>query len=64
MIITLFAPELLLFMAISERISAGTLVKEVLKSHPHLAEPGMLDRYIPGRAKSTNVSAQCPYVIQ
>jgi len=64
MIIALLAPELLLFLAINERVSAGILLKKVLKFHPHLAKPGMLDRYIPGRAKSTNVSTQCPYVVQ
>jgi len=64
MIVALLAPELLLFMAINERVSARTLLKKVLRVHPHLAEPGIRDRYIPGRAKSTDVSAQCPYVIQ
>ena len=63
MILALLAPELLLFLAINERISAGILLKKVLGFHPHLAEPGMFDRYIPGRAESTNVSAQCPCVI-
>jgi len=64
MIIALLAPEFLLFLAINERFSADTLVGKVLEFHSHLAKPRMIDRVIPGRAKSINVSAQCPYVIQ
>ena len=60
MILALLAPELLLFLAINERVSAGTLLKKVLGVHPHLAKPGMFDRKVHGRAESTNASAQCP----
>src|SRR5258706_10964314 len=66
MFIALLAPELLLFLAINERISAGILLKKVLKFHPRLAKPGMLARmcsYIRGRAGSTKVSAHFHYVI-
>jgi hypothetical protein len=62
MVIALLAPELLLYLALNERIRAGALVKKVLKFHPQLAKPGMLTRtynYIRGRAKSKDVSAQC-----
>ena len=42
MFIALLAPEDLLFRAINERVIAGTLLKQVLELHPHLAKPGML----------------------
>ena len=64
MFLALLAPELLLFLAINERISAGTLLRKVLKFHPRLAEPGMLAGNIDTHTQSTNVSAQRPYVIQ
>ena len=68
MIITLLAPEVLLCLAITERVQAGALVKKVLKFHPHLAKPGMFTRmynWIRGRAESKDVSAQFQaYVIQ
>ena len=44
MIFALFAPEILLYFAINERITAGVFQKKVLESHPHLAKPGMLAR--------------------
>ena len=53
MFIALFAPEVLLYLAISERIAAGVLLGKVLKFHPHLAKPGMFTRmynWIRGRA--------------
>jgi hypothetical protein len=63
MVIALLAPEFLLYLAINERIRAGTLLKKALEFHPHLAKPpGMLarmDNYIRGRAKSKDVSVQC-----
>jgi hypothetical protein len=61
MIISLLAPEVLLYLAINERIRAGVLLKKVLRYHPHLAKPGMLTRvlnYIRGRTMSKEVSAQ------
>ena len=63
MVIALYAPELLLYLAINERISADAMVKKVLAAHPHLAEPGLLDRYIYGPVEWILVSAQCPSVI-
>ena len=62
MFIALLAPEFLLFLAINERISANTLLKKVLKFHPHLDKPGMLAgvyNWIRGRVKSKGVSVQC-----
>ena len=62
MFIALFAPELLFFLAINERINAGILLRRVLGFHPNLAKPGMLaDMYnwIRGRAKSKDVSTPC-----
>ena len=68
MILALLAPEVLLFLAINERITAGVLLKKVLKFHPHLAKPGMFTRtynWICGRAEAKGVSAQFQsYVIQ
>src|SRR5258706_6814159 len=67
MVFALLAPEVLLYLAVNERISAGILLKQALKLHPHLAKPGMLARiynYFCGGAKSKDVSAQCQiYVI-
>jgi hypothetical protein len=57
MFFALLAPELLLYSAINERISAGKLLKKVLELHPHLEKPGMLTcmyNWIRGRV---NVSA-------
>ena len=39
MVIALYAPELLLFLAIDERIRARIMVKEVLAVHRYLAKP-------------------------
>ena len=68
MFIALLAPELLLYLAINERITAGVLLEKVLNSHPHLAKPGMLARlysWIRGRTEPKDVSAQYQsYVIQ
>ena len=44
MVIALYAPELLLFLAINERIRACTMVNEVLAVHPHLTGLGLLKR--------------------
>jgi hypothetical protein len=52
MILALLAPELLLFLAINERISAGILLKKALKFHPHLAKRGMLASNTHERAES------------
>ena len=63
MVIALYAPEILLFLAINEWISAKTLLKRVLVLHSDLAEPGMFDpmcHFI----RRKFVSAQCPYVIE
>jgi len=62
MFIALLAPELLLYLAISERINAGILLREVQKFHPHLVKPGMLvgvRNWIRERVKSKEVSAKC-----
>ena len=68
MIFALLAPEILLYLAVHERIKAGALLKEVHKFHPHLATPGLFTRmynWIRGRAAPKDVSVQCqPYVIQ
>ena len=68
MFIALLAPEVLLYLAIHERIKAVVLLKKVLKFHPHLAKPGVFTRmyhWIRGRAEPKDVSAQCQYhVIQ
>ena len=63
MAIALGAPELLFYLAINELISAKALVKKVLASHPHLAEPGMFDRMC-HVIRGLFVSAQYPYVIE
>ena len=62
MTLALLAPEFLLYLAITERITAGILLKKVLGFHPYLAKPGMLARvysYICGLGKSKEVSTQC-----
>ena len=62
MIFALLAPEVLLFLAISERAVASALLKKVLKFHPHLAKPRTFTRiynWIRGRAEPKDVSAQC-----
>ena len=67
---TLFAfsfPEILLILAMNERINAGTLEKRVLEFRPRLAGPGMFTRmwrYMCGEAARVIVSAQYPYVIE
>ena len=68
MIIALLVPEVLLFLAINERITVRLVLKNVLEFHPELAKPGMFTRmynWIRGPAESKDVSAQCQaYVIQ
>lgn len=44
MLLALLAPEVLLYLAINERINAGLLLKRALQFHPHLAKPGMVTR--------------------
>ena len=67
---TIFAfsfPEILLILAMNERINADTLVKRVLEFRPHLAGPRMFTRMwrsICGVAAWIMVSAQYPYVIE
>ena len=61
-ILALLAPEALLYLAINERLVAESLLKKVLKFHPHLAKPGMFTRmynWIRRRAESKDVSVQC-----
>jgi hypothetical protein len=58
MVIALLAPEVLLYLAINERVNAARLMKTAQKFHPGLVKPGMLSRvyrYI--RAKLKDVSA-------
>jgi len=62
MFIALLAPEVLLFLAISERVNAGILLRKAQEFHPHLVEPGMLVgvcNWIRGQVKSKEVSAKC-----
>lgn len=59
MLLALLAPEVLLFLAINERINAGILLEKALKFHPHLAKPGVVTRIyanIRGLATSSSVS--------
>jgi len=57
MVIALLAPEVLLYLAINERIDATTLMKRTLEFHPRLAKPGMLARvYNYTRTKLRDVS--------
>ena len=66
MVIALYAPEFLLFLAINEIINADTLVERVLAVHKGLTGPGLLDhigKYIGGRVKWIYAGTQCPYVI-
>ena len=56
MVIAFIAPEFLFFLAINELTNAKTLVKRVLASHPHLAEPPTI--------RGLFVSDQYPYVIE
>ena len=44
MVFALLAPEVLLYLAINERIDAGYLLGKALEFHPDLAKPGMLAR--------------------
>jgi len=60
MVIALLAPEVVLYLAIIERIEATYLMKKALEFHPRLAKPGMLVRvYQSIRATWKNVSV--PY---
>jgi len=45
MLIALLAPEALLYLALTERIGVGYLVKEATKLHSCLAMPGMFARW-------------------
>ena len=62
-LIAFLTPELLLFLAINERISADTLLKRVLEFHSDLAEPRMLAS-MHHSIRGLFASAQCPYVIE
>jgi len=62
MFIALLAPEVLLLLALDERVNAGILLRKALKFRPHLAKPGALARvysWIRGRVKSNDVSSKC-----
>ena len=67
MVFALLAPEVVLYLAVNERIKAGALLKRVLKLHPDLYQPGLLARIyncFRGQEKSKDVSTQCQiYVI-
>ena len=67
MVFALLAPEVLLYLAVNERIRAGALLKQVFKLRPDLEKPRILARmynYFFGRGKSKDVSVQCQiYVI-
>ena len=56
MFIALLAPELLLYLAINERITAQVLLNKVLKFHSYLGKPGMLARmyHITGSVDNQN----------
>ena len=61
MILTLLAPEGLLYLAFNERMTAGILLEKVRKHHPHLIKPGLrarMEDWISGRVKWQDVSAQ------
>ena len=61
MVIALLAPEGLLFLALSERADAVSLVKMAQEFHPRLVEPGMLSRmykYIQAKLKGVSASYQ------
>ena len=61
MLISLFAPEVLLLFAVNERVDAGFLMKKVQEYHPELVKPGMIDRirnYIRGLVNPNEVSTQ------
>ena len=64
MIFALFAPELLLYSAINERITASVLLKKVLELHPHLAKPGMLARVYDWIRKDVSTQCQAPATYQ
>jgi len=62
MILAFLAPEVLLFLAINERITAGILLEKVLVFDRSLAKPGRLAQmynWINERVMSKGVSAQC-----
>jgi len=66
MFITLLAPEVLLYLAINERIKAGILLRKALKFYPHLEKPGMfvsVCHWVRGRVKSKDVSAKCQSLV-
>jgi len=61
MVVALFAPEVLLYLAINERIDATKLMKRALEFHPRLAKPGMLARvynYIRAKLKDVSIPYQ------
>jgi len=61
MVVALLAPEVLLYLAITEWLDATKLMKRALESHPHLAKPGMLARiynYIRAKLKHVSVPYQ------
>ena len=63
MAIALFAPEVLLFLAMNERMGATSLMKTVQEFHPSLIKPGMLSRvykYIRGKLKDVSTSYHPP----
>ena len=68
MVFALLTPEILLYLAVNERIDAGALLEQVLKLHPDLAKPGILahmyNHFCGRAAKSKDVSTHCQiYVI-
>ena len=61
MLVALLAPEVLLYLAINERIDAGFVLGKVLESHPELVKLGMTARmrnYIRGLVNPKAVSTQ------
>ena len=63
MVIALYAPELLFFLAVNERVSADAMVEKVLAVHPRLTGLKLTARtwqYICGRVEWIAVSAPIP----
>jgi len=65
MVVALLAPEVLLYLALTERVDATKLMKAALASHPRLAKPGMLARvynYIRAKLKDVSVPYQASMI--
>jgi len=64
-VIALLAPEVLLYLAINERVDATKLMRTALAFHPRLAKPGMLARvynYLRAKLKDVSVPYQASMI--